>query len=102
MTASSADEGHDNGLVGDMQNETETPSFDELLARLEDVVQQLESDELSLDASIDTFERGVDLAARCQQLLSNAELRISRITDEIGETAPYASFGDTDDDDEEL
>lgn len=64
-------------------------SFDELLAQLEAVVQRLESDELTLDASIETFERGVRLAARCQQLLSDAELRITEISGEIGETEPY-------------
>lgn len=90
MTASPASQGRGNGLATDTS--IDTLSFDELLAKLEDVVQQLESDELTLDASIDTFERGVGLAARCQQLLGDAELRISQITDEIGETAPFAAL----------
>lgn len=90
MTASPAGRGGDNGQAADMN--VGTLSFDELLTKLEDVVQQLESDELTLDASIDMFERGVSLAARCQQLLSDAELRITQITDEIGEAAPFASL----------
>lgn len=98
MTTSSSGGSQQDGLI------TEPPidalSFDELLEKLEEVVQQLESDELSLDASIEMFQRGVSLAARCQQLLSEAELRISQITNEIGETAAYAPFDGGEEDDE--
>lgn len=100
MTASSSDK-RQPGLLAE-ETPIEALSFDELLDRLEEVVQQLETDELSLDASIDAFERGVKLAARCQGMLSDAELRISQITNEIGETAPYAAYDARLNDDEEL
>lgn len=96
MTDPPPDKGQLSGLGG--ETSIASLSFDELLERLENVVQQLESDELTLDQSIDTFEHGVRLAARCQQLLSDAELRISQITDEIGGTAPYATYGERGDD----
>jgi exodeoxyribonuclease VII small subunit len=99
MMSSPSDRRRETGVVAEAP--LESLSFDELLQRLEEIVQDLESDELSLDASIETFERGVRLAERCQRLLSDAELRISQITNEIGETAPYAT-GDVPDGDDEL
>lgn len=102
MTAPRSGKHERNGVIAPAQ--IESLSFDELLEKLEEIVQQLETDELSLDASIGTFEHGVALAARCQQLLNDAELRISRITDEIGETSTDDVSDDRlhDIDDEEL
>lgn len=97
MTTPSSEQRELNGGTVD-DSPLESLSFDEILDRLEEVVQQLETDQLSLDESIETFERGVRLAARCQQLLENAELRISRITNQLGETEPYAPFGQNGDD----
>ncbi len=54
-------------------------SFEESLAALETVVGHLEDGNLSLGATIDTFEQGMRLAERCRQLLAHAELRISQI-----------------------
>lgn len=79
----------------------ESLSFDELLVKLEEIVQQLETDQLPLEESIDTYETGMKLAQRCQRLLEQAELRISRIASETGETEPYDAAG-FDLDDEEL
>lgn len=79
----------------------EALSFDELLERLEEIVAQLETDQLPLEASIDTYEAGMKLAARCQELLNRAELRISRIADESGATEPYDTSNFDGEDDEE-
>lgn len=94
MTSVSSDN-RDNGAPTD---EFASLSFDELLQKLEEIVQQLEMDRLSLEASIDTYETGMRVAQRCQRLLEQAELRISRIASETGETEPYeASAFDIDD-----
>lgn len=97
MTSVSSDKQNANATT----DEFASLSFDELLMKLEEIVQQLETDQLSLEASIDTFETGMRVAQRCQRLLEQAELRISRISSETGETEPYEASG-FDLDDEEL
>ncbi len=54
-------------------------SFEDMLGALEAVVGELEEGNLSLGATIATFEQGMSLARRCQALLAQAELRISQI-----------------------
>lgn len=57
-------------------------SFEAAYAELEAIVARLESGELSLDESVSLFERGRQLAERCQTLLDQAELRVSQLTDD--------------------
>ena len=61
-------------------------NFEAALAELDETVRQLEAGELSLDESLALFERGQMLAARCQQLLQAAELKVQQL-------APKASGG---------
>jgi exodeoxyribonuclease VII small subunit len=51
-------------------------SFEEQLAELEQVVEQLERGELSLEDSVTLFERGVKLSDACKSQLASAESRI--------------------------
>ena len=51
-------------------------SFEEQLAELERVVEQLERGELSLEDSVTLFERGVTLSDSCKSQLASAESRI--------------------------
>ena len=55
------------------------PGFDALLVRLREVVQKLESGELSLEQSLAVYEEGVQLARRGQQLLASAEKRVENL-----------------------
>lgn len=57
-------------------------SFEDMLGALEAVVGELEEGNLSLSATIETFEQGMNLARRCQVLLAQAELRITQIETE--------------------
>ena len=41
----------------------------------------MEDGELSLDDSLKAFERGVMLTRKCQEALSQAELRVKTLTD---------------------
>ena len=56
-------------------------SFEASYTELQAVIQKLESDELVLDESVRLYERGRLLAAHCQELLDNAELRIKKLDD---------------------
>jgi exodeoxyribonuclease VII small subunit len=65
--------------------------FDAILLRLRDVVQRLESGELSLEQSLAVYEEGVQLARRGQHLLASAEKRVEILVSASGgvETAPF-------------
>jgi exodeoxyribonuclease VII small subunit len=53
--------------------------FEDLYRQLEEKVARLEKGGLSLDDSLAAYEEAVALAQRCQQLLDQAELRITRL-----------------------
>jgi exodeoxyribonuclease VII small subunit len=56
-----------------------SPSYEELLERLQQVVARLEAGELPLAESLALYEEGVALSAQCQQLLETAELRVQQL-----------------------
>ncbi len=66
-------------------NEIDNLSFEEAYAELEEVVQQLEAGDLTLDQSMALFERGTALAARCNTQLDAAELRVQQLVPAAGE-----------------
>ena len=70
--------------------------FDAILVRLREVVQKLESGELSLEQSLAVYEEGVQLARKGQQLLASAEKRVEILVSASGgvETAPFAASSD--------
>jgi len=69
----------------------EEPGFDQILARLREVVARLESGELTLEQSLVIYEEGVQLARRGQQLLASAEKRVEILISASGgvEVAPF-------------
>lgn len=71
--------------------ELRTLGFDQILARLREVVIRLESGELSLEQSLVIYEQGVQLARRGQQLLASAEKRVEILISASGgiEVAPF-------------
>lgn len=73
--------------------DTPEPGFDQILARLREVVTRLESGELSLEQSLAVYEEGVQLARKGQQLLSSAEKRVEILVNASGsvEAVPFES-----------
>ncbi len=61
---------------------TDDLPFEQAFQELDELVKQLEAGELSLDESLALYERGQALAARCQNLLETAELKIQTLTAE--------------------
>ena len=57
-------------------------SFEENLARLEDIVQSLENDSLPLEESIKLFEEGMRLSKLCGERLAAAENKITLLLKE--------------------
>ncbi|OOG23135.1 exodeoxyribonuclease VII small subunit [Thioalkalivibrio denitrificans] len=58
--------------------------FEQALGELESLVERMEQGELSLEASLKEFERGIALARQCQRALQDAEQKV-RVLTESGE-----------------
>jgi exodeoxyribonuclease VII small subunit len=54
-------------------------SFEKAIAELEEIVKKLEKGELTLDESIECFQRGVDLTKYCSRRLDEAERSITML-----------------------
>jgi exodeoxyribonuclease VII small subunit len=55
-------------------------SFEDRFIELENVVAQLESGNLPLEQSLQLAQRGQELAAQCEVLLKNAELKLEELS----------------------
>ena len=55
--------------------------FEHSLDALEQLVERMETGELSLEESLAAYERGVGLYRRCQTALEQAELRVRLLSD---------------------
>ena len=57
----------------------ETKSFEENMARLEEIVSQLERGDAKLADSLSLFEEGTKLAGVCAAMLDEAEQKVSKL-----------------------
>ena len=64
-----------------------TPDFEKALAELEEIVATLEKGELSLDAALKQFERGIALTRQCQASLKDAELKVEKLVEKDGKAS---------------
>ena len=65
--------------------------FEQGMKRLETIVEELETGELSLEDSIARYEEGIQLSRRLTQVLDESEKRIERLVEKEGQaptTAP--------------
>lgn len=60
--------------------------FEKSLAELEQLVEQLEQGDLSLEASLQHFERGIALTRTCQSALQQAEQKVAQLLEKNGQT----------------
>ena len=56
--------------------------FNKGLSELEEIIGKMESGDLSLEESLKYFEKGIKLHRQCHSALSNAEQRISVLSEE--------------------
>lgn len=61
-------------------SDTEQLTFETAVQELEQIVGQLESGQLTLEASLALYERGQFLAQWCGQQLDTAVLRVEQLT----------------------
>ncbi len=74
--------------MADQPEEAQVFPFEDSLKQLEDLVERLESGEISLEESLQDFESGVALVRTLRERLDQAQQRVDKIVEqEGGETA---------------
>lgn len=69
-------------------------TFEQAFAQLERITRELEGGELALDAALARFETGAQLAAHCDRLLNEAELRVRQIIPDAAGGLSVTPFDD--------
>lgn len=75
------------------EKSTKEPGFEQALSELENLVEQMESGELSLDQSLEQFKRGVKLTRHCQSILDHAQQIVEQViaADDEPSAVPFES-----------
>jgi len=59
-----------------------TETYEEMITRLRDITRKLEDPDTPLDESVRLYKDGIELIKKCEDYLTQAELRILEITEE--------------------
>ena len=62
--------------MAEKKTEKKNISFEDALARLEQIVAQIEGGEVSLEESIEKYAEGIKLIKQCRSILDSAEKKI--------------------------
>lgn len=57
----------------------EKMTFEQAMARIEEIVKLLEDNQTSLDQSVELFQEGIQLSKYCSDKLTNVEDKVSKI-----------------------
>ncbi len=60
-------------------------NFEKAMSQLEELVEDMEQGDMPLEDALKHFEKGISLAADCQQALSKAEQKVSQLIEKNGE-----------------
>ncbi len=58
-----------------------TVNFEKALSELENLVEEMEKGDLSLELALKRFEKGISLSTECQQALQQAELKVQALVE---------------------
>lgn len=72
------------------QNKT----FEESMARLEQIVRAMERGDVALEESLKLFKEGTELVRSCQKLLEDAQLQVKKIMTAPDGTPVEEAFSD--------
>ena len=67
------------------------PSFEQALAKLEDIIQQMESGKAPLESLVNHYQTGIKMLKLCREKLSSAEMKIKEVQ-EIGDDCKEIDF----------
>ena len=59
-----------------------TESYEEMMKELREIVRTIDDNNTSLDESIALYEKGTSLIKACEEILTNAEIKITELTRE--------------------
>ncbi|HUR71764.1 MAG TPA: exodeoxyribonuclease VII small subunit [Candidatus Limnocylindrales bacterium] len=79
------------------KKESTEQNFEQALAELEEVVEQLESGALPLDNSLAAFEKGVGLVKFCNQKLNEVEKKVELLLKDKDGRLQLTTLGEIDD-----
>ena len=88
--------------MADQPEDTQVFPFEDSLKQLEDLVERLESGEVSLEESLQDFERGVALVRTLRERLEQAQQRVDKIVEQEGGETAAESMDLVDDEDDDL
>jgi len=71
------------------ENEKENLSFEEALTKLEEIVHKLEQEDVPLESAIDYYQEGMKLSKLCDEILKNAQKKMTQILNEEKEIEPF-------------
>ena len=60
--------------------------FESSLKELESIVEKLEDENINLEDSVKSFEKGINLVKECQKQLQHAELKIKKLLNDGSST----------------
>ncbi len=72
----------------------EEPRYEELIERLEAIVEQLERGEKPLDESLELFQEGVSLVKTATKRLDGVEKKVEILMKDIGKDERFEEFPD--------
>ncbi|MBT3181069.1 MAG: exodeoxyribonuclease VII small subunit [Deltaproteobacteria bacterium] len=70
----------------------EKKTFENSMSELEGVVKKLEGGDISLDASLTEFEKGIKLVRECENKLDDAKGKIEKLVKDAGGDIKVTSF----------
>ena len=65
-----------------MTNVAKEQTFEEMMEELETIVQKLDNENVSLEESLELYQRGMKLSASCDETLKNAEQKVNELIKE--------------------
>jgi len=67
--------------------------FEDIMKELEEITEALEKGELTLEQSVEKFEKGMKLSAKCNELLETAEKKITMLVKQSNGEMKEEAFG---------
>lgn len=65
------------------ENENKEKSFEESLAKLEKIVNDMEGGDVPLDKALAMYEEGINISQYCLKELDKAELKLKKLTKKL-------------------
>jgi len=83
------------------KDDAEFINFEDSFRRLNEMAEQLEAGGLTLAEATSRFEEGMKLVQTCNELLNNAELKITELKESYRPADVLAAFDDLEEDSDE-